>query len=65
MEEVHRVLSSRGSAEPASWRTARAPYLGAIMKALTGAGANLLRDTQGRPVEAFEPGMILYRPGGG
>jgi len=26
---------------------------------------NLLRDAQGRPVEAFEPGMILYRRGGG
>jgi len=34
-------------------------------EALTGAAANLLRDAQGRPVEAFEPGMILYRRGGG
>ena len=32
--EQHRVLSSRGSAEPGPWRTARAPYLGAIMEAL-------------------------------
>jgi len=33
--EQHRVLSSRGSAEPGPWRTARAPYLGAIMDALS------------------------------
>jgi len=32
---------------------------------LTGAAAGLLRDGQGRPVEAFEPGMILYRRGSG
>ena len=34
-------------------------------EALTGTVANLLRDAQGRAVEAFEPGMILYRRGGG
>jgi lambda family phage portal protein len=34
-------------------------------EALTGAAANLLRDAQGRAVEAFEPGMILYRRGAG
>ena len=34
-------------------------------EALTGTAANLLRDAQGRAVEAFEPGMILYRRGGG
>jgi lambda family phage portal protein len=33
--------------------------------ALTGTAANLLRDAQGRAVEAFEPGMILYRRGAG
>ena len=33
--------------------------------ALTGPAANLLRDAQGRAVEAFEPGMILYRRGAG
>ena len=32
---------------------------------LTGTAANLLRDAQGRAVEAFEPGMILYRRGMG
>ena len=32
---------------------------------LSGAGDGLLRDAQGRPVEGFEPGMILYRRGGG
>lgn len=31
----------------------------------TGPAANLLRDAQGRAVEAFEPGMILYRRGAG
>jgi hypothetical protein len=30
---------------------------------LTGTAANLLRDARGRAVEAFEPGMILYRRG--
>ena len=34
-------------------------------EALTGAAANLLRDAQGCAVEAFEPGMILYRRGAG
>ena len=34
-------------------------------EALTGTAANLLRDAQGRAVEAFEPGMILYRSGAG
>ena len=34
-------------------------------EALTGTAANLLRDAQGRAVEAFEPGMILYRRGAG
>jgi phage terminase large subunit GpA-like protein len=33
--EQHRVLSSRGSAKPGPWRTARAPYPGAIMDALS------------------------------
>jgi lambda family phage portal protein len=32
---------------------------------LTGPAAGLLRDAQGRPEEAFEPGMILYRRGTG
>jgi len=32
---------------------------------LTGPAANLLRDAQGRAVETFEPGMILYRRGAG
>jgi len=32
---------------------------------LTGPAAGLLRDAQGRTVEAFEPGMILYRRGTG
>jgi lambda family phage portal protein len=32
---------------------------------LTGPAANLLRDAQGRTVESFEPGMILYRRGMG
>ena len=32
---------------------------------LTGPAANLLRDAQGRAVESFEPGMILYRRGMG
>jgi lambda family phage portal protein len=32
---------------------------------LTGTAANLLRDAQGRAVESFEPGMILYRRGMG
>ena len=34
-------------------------------EALTGPAATLLRDAQGRAVEAFEPGMILYRRGAG
>jgi lambda family phage portal protein len=34
-------------------------------EALTGAAAGLLRDAQGRTVESFEPGMILYRRGVG
>jgi lambda family phage portal protein len=34
-------------------------------EAMTGAAANLLKDAQGRTVEAFEPGMILYRRGTG
>ena len=34
-------------------------------EALTGTAASLLRDAQGRAVEAFEPGMILYRRGAG
>jgi lambda family phage portal protein len=34
-------------------------------EALTGTAANLLRDAQGRAVESFEPGMILYRRGMG
>ncbi|WP_337875676.1 phage portal protein [Elioraea sp.] len=34
-------------------------------EALTGAAAGLLRDAQGRAVESFEPGMILYRRGMG
>ncbi|GGG51645.1 phage portal protein [Caldovatus sediminis] len=34
-------------------------------EALTGPGAHLLRDARGQAVEAFEPGMILYRRGGG
>ena len=34
-------------------------------EALTGAAAGLLRDAQGRTVESFEPGMILYRRGMG
>ena len=34
-------------------------------EALTGTAANLLRDAQGRAIEAFEPGMILYRRGSG
>ena len=33
--------------------------------ALTGSATNLLRDAQGRAVESFEPGMILYRRGMG
>lgn len=33
--------------------------------ALTGAASGLLRDAQGRPVEALEPGMILHRRGTG
>jgi hypothetical protein len=32
---------------------------------LTGTAANLLRDARGHAVEAFEPGMILYRRGAG
>jgi lambda family phage portal protein len=32
---------------------------------LTGPAAGLLRDAQGRTVESFEPGMILYRRGVG
>ena len=32
---------------------------------LSGPAAGLLRDAQGRTVEAFEPGMILYRRGTG
>ena len=32
-------------------------------EALTGPAAGLLRDAQGRTLEAFEPGMILYRRG--
>jgi lambda family phage portal protein len=32
---------------------------------LTGPAAGLLKDAQGRTVEAFEPGMILYRRGSG
>jgi hypothetical protein len=32
---------------------------------LTGSAAGLLKDAQGRTVEAFEPGMILYRRGVG
>jgi phage terminase large subunit GpA-like protein len=31
----HRVLGSRGSAEPGPWRTARTPYLKAVMDALS------------------------------
>ena len=31
----HRMLSSRGSAEPGPWRTARTPYLRDIMDALS------------------------------
>ncbi len=34
-------------------------------EALTGPAAGLLRDAQGRTVESFEPGMILYRRGMG
>ncbi|WP_203077298.1 phage portal protein [Falsiroseomonas ponticola] len=34
-------------------------------EALTGAASGLLRDAQGRTVESFEPGMILYRRGMG
>ncbi|WP_369407837.1 phage portal protein [Roseomonas rosulenta] len=34
-------------------------------EALTGTAAGLLRDAQGRTVESFEPGMILYRRGMG
>lgn len=34
-------------------------------EALTGSAAGLLRDAQGRTVESFEPGMILYRRGMG
>ncbi len=34
-------------------------------EALTGAATGLLRDAQGRTVESFEPGMILYRRGMG
>ncbi|MBR0648679.1 phage portal protein [Roseomonas terrae] len=34
-------------------------------EALTGAASGLLRDAQGRAVESFEPGMILYRRGMG
>ena len=34
-------------------------------EALTGTAAGLLRDAQGRSVESFEPGMILYRRGTG
>ncbi len=34
-------------------------------EALTGTAAGLLRDAQGRAVESFEPGMILYRRGMG
>lgn len=33
--------------------------------ALTGSGPALLRDARGRAVEAFEPGLILYRRGNG
>lgn len=32
---------------------------------LTGTDSGLLKDAQGRPVETFEPGMILYRRGNG
>jgi lambda family phage portal protein len=34
-------------------------------EALSGPAAGLLKDAQGRAVEAFEPGMILYRRGAG
>jgi lambda family phage portal protein len=34
-------------------------------EALTGTASGLLKDAQGRAVEAFEPGMILYRRGAG
>jgi lambda family phage portal protein len=34
-------------------------------EALTGSAAGLLKDAQGRTVESFEPGMILYRRGMG
>jgi len=34
-------------------------------EALTGTASGLLRDAQGRAVESFEPGMILYRRGMG
>ena len=34
-------------------------------EALTGAASGLLRDAQGRAVESFEPGMVLYRRGMG
>jgi len=33
--EQHRRLSTRASAEPGPWRTARAPYLGEIMDSLS------------------------------
>jgi len=32
---------------------------------MTGPASGLLRDAQGRTVESFEPGMILYRRGMG
>ena len=34
-------------------------------EAITGSASGLLRDAQGRTVESFEPGMILYRRGMG
>ncbi len=49
--DKHRMLSSRGSAEPGPWRTARTPYLRAIMDALSPAHpAPLIRAMRSRIV---------------
>ena len=63
-------LTGLGSAfDAASWEEIEACLAAGVSEdgdeAMTGPASGLLRDAQGRTVESFEPGMILYRRGMG
>jgi phage terminase large subunit GpA-like protein len=56
--DQHRILPSKGAAEPGPWRTSRTPYLKAIMDALsTGSPYHTVVFAKGSQIGASEAGL--------